>query len=388
MIIRRQYTGNFTIIGNDIFDDDRLAADEVGVLSYLLSRPHNWEVRRPALMRRWGIGREATRRIIRNLVRYGYCRAERKRTESGTTFMIYEIRDQPGPEITEDEARRALAMDSIAVRHDQIEGDRPEDDPSEDDEPCTGQPSPADPPLADPSPAYIRKQNGDLPKDESTQKPEREGARAREKHVLNLAEFKRRWPTTPSDDQDRVEREWFDLTFDQGQDALAGIVPFLDNQKRLGRKHPPAGFTYLKQKRWTLLAQPDAKPPPDKSVHPRDSAEAQALRALFITAKASAFFHTAVARGAVVAYPIEITPRIAAMAKAPREQDWPKLTRQQAGAWDALIREVLPKIPRKPIVEGDRAPWPWPPAVDGKLYEDVPETPAIAPAEEDFSDFR
>src|ERR1700680_3361665 len=118
MIIRRRHTANFTTIGNHLFEDERLAADEVGVLAYLLSRPHDWEIRRPALLKRWSFGRESLRRIIRNLVRYGYCRAERKRREDGTTFMIYEIRDEPGPELTEDEAKRALALESSAATRD------------------------------------------------------------------------------------------------------------------------------------------------------------------------------------------------------------------------------------------------------------------------------
>lgn len=213
-------------------------------------------------------------------------------------------------------------------------------------------------------------------------------ARARDRQARFLIDFEKRWPSAAADDRQRTAYAAEALTEDEQAAALAGIAPFLENLKRLHRKNVPAGWRYLEEKRWTLLAQPDARPPPDKSVHPRDSAEAQALRALFVTAKASAFFHTAVARGAVVAYPIEITPRIAAMAKAPRDADWPKLTRQQAGAWDALIREVLPKIPRRPIVEGDRAPWPWPPAIDGKLYQDAPETLAGAPAEQDFGEFR
>ncbi len=40
MIIRRKHTANFTTIGNVLFNDERLKADEVGIIGYLLSRPH------------------------------------------------------------------------------------------------------------------------------------------------------------------------------------------------------------------------------------------------------------------------------------------------------------------------------------------------------------
>src|SRR5262249_10309106 len=98
MIIRRRHTKNFTTISNDLFDDERLAADEVGILAYLLSRPHDWEVRRGALQRRWGIGREAMKRIVTNWIKTGWCWPVRSRAPNGTTFVIYDIRDLPGAE--------------------------------------------------------------------------------------------------------------------------------------------------------------------------------------------------------------------------------------------------------------------------------------------------
>jgi len=110
MIFRRQHTANFTTISNRLFDDTRLKADEVGILAYLLSRPHDWEVRRPALQRRWGIGREAMKRIMWNWIKTGWCLPVRSHAPNGTTFVIYDIRDMPGAEMTDDEVRNALSL--------------------------------------------------------------------------------------------------------------------------------------------------------------------------------------------------------------------------------------------------------------------------------------
>jgi len=123
MIIRRRHTANYTMIGNALFDDERLAADEVGILAVLLSRPHDWEVRRPALMRRWHIGRDAMKRIITNWMRTGWCRAIKTRLSNGTFHIIYEIRDQPGPELSEDEVRRALSLVSSEAADGESEGE-------------------------------------------------------------------------------------------------------------------------------------------------------------------------------------------------------------------------------------------------------------------------
>src|SRR5436853_6269084 len=110
MIIRRKHTANFTTIGNALFDDERLAADEVGILAWLLRQHNDWEVRRPALMRRWNIGSVSMKRIINNWMRFGWCQAKKTRLSNGTFSIIYEIRDEPGPELSEEEIRDALSL--------------------------------------------------------------------------------------------------------------------------------------------------------------------------------------------------------------------------------------------------------------------------------------
>ena len=109
MIIQRRRTANFTVIGTELFDDERLEADEVGILAYLRSRPDKWEVRRSALMRRWGLGRLAMRRIITNLVRTGWVHALRLR-RAGKSYVLYVVRDQPGPELSEEAIRQSLSL--------------------------------------------------------------------------------------------------------------------------------------------------------------------------------------------------------------------------------------------------------------------------------------
>jgi predicted transcriptional regulator len=226
-IIKRRYTSNFTTIDNSLFEDERLAADEVGILAYLRSRPHDWEVRRPALARRWNMGRDAIKRVISNLVRTGWCVARKDRLPNGTFYMIYEIRDEPGPTLTDEDVRRAFSLVSSEAASDEsdvisspnIAGN----EQREGADPPTPYPSLADPSPGDPEVAYKDIQNKDLPRTDSTQKPEREGARAREKHALNLVEFKRRWPTNASDDQ-AGRRAWYGLSNEEGEAALAGIA--------------------------------------------------------------------------------------------------------------------------------------------------------------------
>ena len=392
MIIRRRYTANFTTIDNKLFDDERLSADEVGILAYLRSRPHDWEVRRPALMRRWNIGRDSVKRVITSLVRYGWGRPERTRLANGTYYMIYEIRDEPGPTLTDEEVRRALSLVSGEAAADDLDGSfvRSEAD-SDTSDPPTENPSwmGDQPSLAEPSPdnpymAYKDIQNKDLPRTDSTQKIEREHERAKEKHALNLAEFKRRWPTIAADDQTRVDNAWFALTLDEGDAALAGITPFLENQKRLKKSHPPAGFNYLGQKRWTLLEQPSTTVAASIG-YPRDSIEGRALIRLHDVCGVGEGFRKIYCRD-VVTYRKEMTPQIKAFAEMPPREEWQPINYQQAGAWTSFCKEVS-SIPRTKIFRaGDLAPWAFEPSVEGKLYPHGP--PETLMTEQDMADFK
>jgi predicted transcriptional regulator len=394
MIIRRRHTANFTTIGNVLFEDERLAADEVGILAYLLSRPHDWEVRRPALMRRWNMGRDAIKRVISSLVRYGWCQPEKTRLANGTFHFIYEIRDEPGATLTDEEVRRALSLVSGEAASDEFEASvtRSEDVPGDPEPPTRnplwigGHPSLVDPSPGNPSVANISIQNNDLPRTDSTQKVEREHERAKEKHALHLSEFKRRWPTNAADDQTRVDNAWFALTMDEGEAAIAGITPFLENQKRLKKTHPPAGFNYLGQKRWTLLEQAASTSSAVLAYAP-DSVEAKAIIVLHEIAGKLDFLRQVHRRGeGIIHYPKAMTPQLAALAQAAAATDWVTLSHQQAGAWEGMLREFVVVQMRHRLREGSRAPWPWPPSVDGKIYSADTGPPETLMSEQDLQE--
>lgn len=76
MIIKRgRRAKNFTIIGNELFDDARLQ-EELGVLVYLLSRPDDWRISTEQLRNRFGFGRDKIQRILGALREYGYARID------------------------------------------------------------------------------------------------------------------------------------------------------------------------------------------------------------------------------------------------------------------------------------------------------------------------
>ncbi len=73
VIIKRRRNASFTTLGNDPIDDERLSPDALGVLTYLLSKPDDWEVRPSQLRRRFSrVGRDKMQRILGELIDAGY----------------------------------------------------------------------------------------------------------------------------------------------------------------------------------------------------------------------------------------------------------------------------------------------------------------------------
>jgi hypothetical protein len=368
VIIRRRHTSNFTTISNTLFDDERLAADEVGVLGYLLSRPHDWEVRRSALMRRWAIGPGTMKRMVHNWMRTGWCQATKVRLPNGTFCILYDISDLPGKELSDDEIREALSLVSSEASPDGIvRVIDPDEPPSISERPPPCQPGVVDHGGGEAGLAYIEGPNTESPRDESDQKAERELARAREKHALSLAEFKRRYPTAASDDQGKIDAAWFGMQFDEGDAALAGIPAFLEKLKRDKRTIVPPAWKYLGEKRWTLL-EPTVTAEIATGGYDLKSTEGRAICVLHDIAGLSQFLRGVLIRGNAVYYRKVVTPRLRALAEAMPRAQWVTLNRQQAAAWEGLLRDATNVQTRRPMREGDHAPWPWPPSLDGKVY--------------------
>lgn len=103
MAIKRAAPGQnpFTVILNDVINDDRLGADGLGVLVYLISKPADWEVKVSDLRRQFGIGRDKAYKILGHLVELGYAKRYQGRDDAGgfsdNNYLIFD-RIDPLPE--------------------------------------------------------------------------------------------------------------------------------------------------------------------------------------------------------------------------------------------------------------------------------------------------
>jgi len=216
---------------------------------------------------------------------------------------------------------------------------------------------------------------------------ERDARATKDRKARFLVTFEARWPSAAVDDRQRTAYAAGELSEAEEEAALAGIAPFLDLQKKLGRKTTIAAWNYLEQKRWVLLETQKAEGVATSTVFARDSVEARALIALHDLAGAGEGFRKIYVRAEGVSYRKPMTPQLSAMAQMPPSAEWITLSRNQAGAWDRLIDGAVTINVWKHLKEGDRAPWPWPPAVDGKLYTAETGPPEALMTDQDAENF-
>ncbi|PZU87334.1 MAG: hypothetical protein DI527_18835 [Chelatococcus sp.] len=99
MIIRRRRTRNFTIVENEVFNDERLSLDAMGLLAWLRSRPDDWCLSVDHLRTRFKVGRDTMHRLVRELVEAGWITRQRQRDEVTKAFtgMEYVVLDEAAP---------------------------------------------------------------------------------------------------------------------------------------------------------------------------------------------------------------------------------------------------------------------------------------------------
>ena len=98
LIVRSSLKDNFSVLPNQLINDERLSTDHLGLLVYLLSKPNDWQVRVKQLQNRFDMGRDKTRRILATLEQYGYISRDIVRTEGKFSQTRYIVKDSPETE--------------------------------------------------------------------------------------------------------------------------------------------------------------------------------------------------------------------------------------------------------------------------------------------------
>jgi hypothetical protein len=182
------------------------------------------------------------------------------------------------------------------------------------------------------------------------------------------------WPGHEIMRRDLALAEFRRLPRERQRLCRAAIPHFVAMQKQMKRDHYPnfhlwirnAGFDEFPNARLDEIAPPSTQ-------FPAGSVEARAIKILLdIAGRASAYeaIHARTPDGSV-SFTRALTPRVVALAQAPDPAAWVTLDRNQAAAWEGLLRSMFAEgVMRSHMREGSRAPWHWPPRVTGELSKD------------------
>jgi hypothetical protein len=376
MIIRRKHTANFTIVTNEAINDKRLSLEERFALVWLLSRPHDWEVSRAACAKLWGVGRDKARRILRRLAETGWAKGEMMRDESTGTFigMRYTVTDECGPEqvFREDDGEPVIAAEpaSEVVAEPDTDLEPGPEKASVDDHHAL-----KTHPLENQAPAPL------LSTESTKIPPTPQGGEVREPPKADEAEarasferFRREREPHPIEHEAKCWAIWLRLSPVDREIRIKAIsVWAIEQRKRSKTSTPKAAHTWLGegterspglwQGYWATAQGRGSTGTAAGSYDPRGDAG----RAITTLCRIARYSPLRTRDGAIM-YRHQLTPRLLALAGAPPEAAWITYAggSNQFGAWRRFIGEALAGAALQVLTE-IRAPWPWPPRVDGSL---------------------
>lgn len=94
--IRTEKTENYSILSNGFINDPALSYAEVGLLTFLLSKPNNWKVNVQNLVNSHTNGKDAVYAVLKSLGEKGYIEREQEQGEGGKFSQIsYVVREEP-----------------------------------------------------------------------------------------------------------------------------------------------------------------------------------------------------------------------------------------------------------------------------------------------------
>ena len=88
---------NYSVMPNNMLNDEGLDADCLAVMVYLLSKPSNWIVKPTNIQNRFNFGKDKSYRVINQLIKKNYIKREEHRVEGQYASFTYYVYDSPFP---------------------------------------------------------------------------------------------------------------------------------------------------------------------------------------------------------------------------------------------------------------------------------------------------
>ena len=95
MIRRSKHTTDYTVIPNQILEDQDLNCKGLGLLAYLIGKPENWNIRAEELGKRFGWGKTKVYSILKILMDAGYVTRKpviKDGLKRGSEYTVYDVK--------------------------------------------------------------------------------------------------------------------------------------------------------------------------------------------------------------------------------------------------------------------------------------------------------
>ncbi|KQW62873.1 MULTISPECIES: hypothetical protein [unclassified Ensifer] len=242
----------YAAIPNHVFEDARLSMEARWLLGYLLSKPDNWTVVIGDIIKKGSCGRDKARKMIAELVEFGYAEREQQRDDGKFGSSVLVIFDEP-----RNMPENLASGGSVAFL------------------PQTEMPAPVMPSPVSPAPVKSAHSNN-LDSANTDCKNLREGVReaegqedASDRRKIEDAFWRvvKGWPDSAGMPKDQWKREWFALTPDERAEAARLRDAWL---AMIGKKrqHIPVPGTYFREKLWLDVPLPEELARPANVVAP------------------------------------------------------------------------------------------------------------------------
>lgn len=93
-IIKSKHASNYTVIPNELFKQG-LSIEAIGLLTYLISLPHDWVIYKTKLHEQLNIGRDKLDRVFKELQTKGYVLSVERTNEKGLFEWEHIVYDKP-----------------------------------------------------------------------------------------------------------------------------------------------------------------------------------------------------------------------------------------------------------------------------------------------------
>jgi hypothetical protein len=219
----------YAAIPNHVFEDSRLSMEARWLLSYLLSKPDNWTVVIGDIIKKGNCGRDKARKMIAELVEFGYAEREQVREDGKFGSSVLVIFDEPS---TGNDAGSTADAESVAFL-------------PQTDLPATAEPSPVSPSPVKSAPSN----NLDLPNTDSYQASAgaEEGGLARSDRKKIEREFTLWYASWKKGDIGYARNAWFALSDDDRAECIEKTPAYLRWTKPSDLM---AAAVYLKNRHW------------------------------------------------------------------------------------------------------------------------------------------